>query len=489
MKNLGKIILLFIFCLPLMAEVKVSVDQDQVARGESVSFTLRIIGEGKVELPPIDELCGYEIEGRRQSRREAFSNGQRTVELSLMYAFTPEKSCVIEPIAVNLNGKTQMTKAINITVSKMSITKNDAFVVTLGTDKKSVYVGEPFEMKVSFKERENIDKLAEGISLAESKNIWIKSEHKGRVFLKDGYKAHDNIYALAAQQNGNLTLGPLRWDVQVRSHTKDYWGTWMASAKTRAVFSNELKIDVKPLPEGVSLVGDLQIEAKVDKNEINAGEAVNVTIKVKGHANIEDIEAFDVHVSGAQAFKEEPVIKHFLEAGRYIGSFEQKLALVAQRDFMIPSFELRYMDVETDTIITVQSEPIKIKVLNAEPKVDKELKISRPEEVKTEINSADNGYLTLAQGVFLLLTGLLLGTVASKIPWGRFLRQKKLKPAVSAKETKEVLQLLMGNMKDDSEVEELVQKLCENLYEGKSHEINKKRLKEILKRLQAQDHR
>jgi transcriptional regulator NrdR family protein len=72
----------------------------------------------------------------------------------------------------------------------------------------------------------------------------------------------------------------------------------------------------------------------------------------------------------------------------------------------------------------------------------------------------------------------------SMIPWKRVFVKDKRKHTVSAKESKEVLQLLMGHMHTDPEIEELVKKLSENLYEGQSHEIDKKRLGEIVKKLQ-----
>ena len=478
-------ILFFLMALPLMAELKVSVDKTQITRGETVRFTLSITGEGKVTVPPFDELCGYTIEGRMQSTKDIFSNGKRSQELSLTYEIMPQRSCVIESFPVSINGETQTTEAINITVSKVSITTNAPFTVELKTEKKSVYVGEPFEMNVALKARQGIDVLAESISLPESKNIWVKSEQKGKSLLQEGYSKRDNTYALAAQQSGTLTLGPLRWDVKVRNQSRDNWGMWLATAKTHSVFSNEIELEVKELPMGVSLVGELEIEASVDKTEVNAGEAVNVDIRVKGPANIEDLSAFEIHVDGAQAFKEEPKKTHYLRDGKYFGDFSQKLALVAERDFTVPSFEIRYMDVSTDTLKTIKTQAIEIKVLNSAPAVKEELKISRPQENPEENTQNTQGSaLNLLQGVFLLLGGIALGLIFSMIPWKRVLVKDRRKYAVSAKESKEVLQLLMGHMHSDPEIENLVQRLSENLYEGKSHQIDKKRLKEIVKKLQ-----
>jgi len=450
-----------------------------------VRFTLSVTGEGKVTIPPFDELCGYTIEGRMQSTKDIFSNGKRSQELSLIYEIMPQKSCVIESFPVSINGKTQTTEAINITVSKVAITKNAPFTVELKTEKRSVYVGQPFEMKVELKARQGIDVLAESISLPESKNIWVKSEQKGKPLLQEGYSKRNNTYALAAQRSGTLALGPLRWDVKVRNQSRDNWGMWLATAKTHSVFSNEIELEVKELPAGVSLVGELEIEVSVDKTEVNAGEAVNVDIRVKGAGNIEDLPAFEIHVDGAQAFKEEPKKTHYLRDGKYFGDFSQKLALVAERDFTVPAFKIRYMDVTTDTLKTITTNAIDIKVLNSAPAVKEELKISRPQEKPEEnVQSTVGSALSLMQGVFLLLGGIVLGLIFSMIPWKRVFIKDKRKHAVSAKESKEVLQLLMGHMHADPEIEELVKKLSENLYEGKSHKIDKKRLREIVKKLQ-----
>ena len=151
MINLGKIILFFIMSVPAFAGLSVSVDKDTITRGERISFTVKITGEGQVRVPPFDQLCGYEIEGRMQERKDVYTNGKRAQELSLIYIFMPERSCVIDSFPVTINDIEVMSKTINISVEKMTIRKNEPFLVELKTDKTSVYVGEPFEMYVNFK--------------------------------------------------------------------------------------------------------------------------------------------------------------------------------------------------------------------------------------------------------------------------------------------------------------------------------------------------
>ena len=482
MKNLGKIIVFLLISLSAFAQLNVSVDKQNITRGERVSFVIKITGQGQVRVPPFDQLCGYDIESKMQERKDVYSNGKRAQELSLIYTFMPERSCVVEAFPVTINDVEVMSEAINITVSKMTISKNEPFMVQLKTDKEFVYVGEPFEMSVAFSQRQNIKTLGEAISLPESKNIWIKKEEQGKIFVKDRFAVRKNVYALSAQQSGKLILGPLRWDVQVRSQSKDYWGSFVARAKTRSVFSNELEIQVKPLPEGINIVGSLDIQAQVDKNEINAGEAVNLSISIQGRANIEDIQSFSVHLKGAQAFNEEPTISHYLQDGKYYGSFIQKSAIVAQEDFVIPAFSISYMDTTTDTVKTISTQEIKIKVHNAEPVIDTPLKVSRAqvEDINTPVEK-----LNYFQGSLLVLAGFLLGVLMALIPWKRLRKSENSRSKLLAKESKEVLQLLMSNMDYDTEIEILVKHLSENLYEGKSHIIDKRRLKEIVQKLQV----
>jgi len=483
MKNLGKLIVCFLLPLSLMAEVKVSVDKSQVTPGEEVTFTLRVQGVGKVSVPPLDSICGVQVEGRAQRNQEVINNGERKQEIALMYTFRPAKSCIVESFAVTVNNEEFMTKPLNVKVSKMSITKNSPFIVTLKANKKSVYVGEPFEMDVAFKQQQGLPTLGDSISLPESKNIWVKSEAKGSGSREGRYDIHNNVYALSAQQSGKLSLGPLRWDIKVRSRTRDYWGTFVARAQVKTVYSNALDIEVKPLPDDITLVGDFHIKAKVDKTEINAGEAVNLSILLEGRANVEDVEAFSIHLSNAQAFMEDPKVSHYLQNGKYFGTFEQKAALVAQRDFEIPSFSITYMDVESNTVKTISTEPIQVKVLNGAPIVKEELKISRPTMDVKEEPSPETSGISMLEGALLLLGGIVLGFVLSILPWKKLRSEKGAKKAVSAKVSKEVLQVLMSNMNGDKEVEEMVRKISENLYEGKENIIDKKELKEMLKKL------
>ena len=98
------------------------------------------------------------------------------------------------------------------------------------------------------------------------------------------------------------------------------------------------------------------------------------------------------------------------------------------------------------TVKTIKTEEIKIKVLSSVPIEKEELKISRPDEEVKDINIKGSA-LNYLQGSLLLLAGFVLGLIAAMIPWNRLLKRENTKHTVLAKESKEVLQLLMSHMK------------------------------------------
>lgn len=67
--------------------------------------------------------------------------------------------------------------------------------------------------------------------------------------------------------------------------------------QNRKVFSNALKINVKPLPsEGkpagyANAVGNFTFSAELDRNEVKANDAINLRIKISGTGNLDVIEA------------------------------------------------------------------------------------------------------------------------------------------------------------------------------------------------------
>lgn len=485
MINLGKILVLCVLATSLLhAKLQLAVDADHVTIGEQVR--LSITAEGNNVVPPtIEQLCGEDIVSRSTSTSVQGINGVFTKKQIFEYRFVPTKSCTIEPIEVIVDGKKEMTTPLGITVSPMKITKDSQFILRLETDKKRVYVGEPFTLTILFKQKHGANAVDSKFTLPPMKNFWVKEESDGRKFEEDGYTVQRLNYVLAAQKSGYHTIKPARIEIAARTQRQDTWGQWFATLKWRTYFSNELELEVLPLPKDISIVGTFQIDAEVDKTEVNASEAVNMTISIKGSGNFEDIQGFKPKIPGVGIFDEEPSTEAYMEQGVYKGVWRQKIAFVPTRDFTIEPFTLHYFDLESNSTKSIQTRPIAIHVTHtASVSTSEPLKIKRSKEATPVVTKQQEGDTTsaLGGGSFLwgLGIGLVFGVLLGLLPWSTWLHRKSRQP-VRFKDERDALSVLLNHL-DDADAADMATKLEAKLYEGKAVTIDTKKLKALYKK-------
>ena len=483
MINLGKIILTCLLMTHVLhAKLNIYVDADKVTIGEQVR--LSIVAEGNEVIPPkVTALCGEEIVSTSTSTSVQGINGVFTKKQIFEYTFVPTKSCTVEPISVTVDGQQEMTKPLEITVSPVKVTKNSRFILQLQTDKHRVYVGEPFTLSVIFKQKHGANAVDSKFTLPSMKNFWVKEESEGRKFEEDGYTVQHLSYILAAQKSGYHTIKPARIEIAARTQRQDTWGQWFATLKWRTYFSNELEMEVLPLPDNLSVVGTFQIDAEVDRSEVNASEPVNVTVSIKGSGNFEDIKGFKPKISGVGVFAEEPSTKAAIEQGKYRGVWRQKIAFVPTHDITIPPFTLHYFDLESNRSKTIQTRPISIHVKNAASVTEtKPLQIQRP--AVTETAATHNETPSNCSGGSFgwgLGMGLVLGVLLGLLPWRTWQRRYRAQESVRFNDERDVLKVLLNHL-DDADAADMAAQLEAKFYEGKAVSIDSKRLKALYKK-------
>ncbi|MEA3227951.1 MAG: BatD family protein [Campylobacterota bacterium] len=473
MKNLGsKLLFLFLIGTDILyASVVARVDSKTVVKGDTVTLNLTLTGED-ITRPDLYYICGKsEIISTSSQTSIRMINGEYRKNYVLSYQFVPQKSCTIEPIGVEIDGKLDASNPIEITVNAYKKSANDDFELTFTSSAKDVYVGEPFYLNLLFKQKNGAEAVDSKFIQPDFKGFWMKGESKPQQSKKDGFTYTKISYLIAPQREGTLTINPAQMKIATRVKGRNSWGSWVLDVKWKSYFSNKLDIDVKALPQGVSLVGDFKIESIVDKVNIEQNEAVNVTIKVVGKGNIEDIESFKPIISGVSAFDEKIEIKGT--------TLTQKIAFVADKDFIIPSFSLRYFDLKTKEVKTIFTEEVGVKVnaLKRESLTIKrdELK-SDEKEVVTVVENKTETFVLFIIFVFGLVIGVVLGILQ---PWKLLKREKQL----SLKDPKVLLIKLMP-YKNDKKVSDLIEQLEKNIYSGADIEIDKKLVKELIKEYQ-----
>ena len=473
MKNLGKMLLLSIL-IPnaIYAGVVASVDYNSVSAGETVTYSLQVTGSD-FQRPMLDTICDSNIISSASQTNIEMINGKYNKTKILSYKFMPRKSCEIKPLDVIVDGKRETTNAVKVEVKPASQDVNADFVIELKTDKKEVFVGQPFTMTMLIKQKHTAQALDSKFIAPNMKGFWKSGEPKQEKYDDGAFTITKLTYKLSAQREGKLKIAPAQLAVASRKHTRDMWGSFMQDVKWKSYFSNELNIDAKPIPEGAKFIGDFSINASIDKREINPNEAVNVTIEVKGEGNLEDITKFKPYIKGVSVFDEKPVV---------LGNkFQEKLALVGDNDFVVPAFSLTFYNPKTKKKETISTQEIAIKVNGAKPQ--EALKIKRDKTAESVVKETQPVKVVTAkalstmQVVVIFIIGLVVGIIImlSK-PWSAFKREKSL----NIKDEKKLLIKLMP-YSEDKEVQQIIDILEHNIYAKDKKIVDKKLLKEVLK--------
>ena len=469
MKNLGKIFFI-IFLIPyvLYAGVTASVDSKKVSLGDMVTYSLNLSGE-EITRPKIYNICESDVISTGSSTNIQYVNGSYKKSYVLTYKFMPKKSCKIESIDVEIDDKTEKTKEIEIEVSKEVSSKDADFSLKLSTSKKEVFVGEPFELTLTVRQKNSAEAVDNKFMPPTLKGFWVKGESKPVRIQEDDSTVTKIVYTMAPQRKGELGIGSAQMRIASRTHKRDSWGGFIPNIKWKTYFSNDLNITAKPLPQGVGLVGDFSIELDIQNTDVNANEPLNITIKVKGKGNLEDIKTFKPYIDGVSIFDEKIAIQNEI--------LTQKIAFVGDSDFTVPAFELKFFNPKTQEIKTISTKAIDIKVKNAKPK--KELNIKREEQNKTvevkEVVKKEIDYLWISLAFVL---GTVIGIVLMLLKPSEWF---KIEKKINIKDEKALLIKLLP-YKDDKEVQEIVDTIENNIYSENKKELNKKKVKELIKK-------
>ena len=479
MQNLGSVLFVVVLLsTALFGGVKAKLSPSVAYKGDVVTYSIAISGSD-IEKPQVYQVCGENIiaSGSNTSLEMIGTSYKKTYTLT--YQFIAQKSCTVDPIGVEIDGKTEYTKPLKLTVKKLSAQSGQDFLLEYNASKTELYVGESVDVVLTLKQKHSASVVDSRFVPSTFQGFWKKAESKPKRYDDGEYLVTQVHYTLAPQREGNLTITPAQLQIASRVPSRSYAPSFMPQVQWRSYFSNELHLYAKPLPNGVKYIGDFTIAATTDKRTIHKGEALNVVVRVQGDGNLEDIESFKPYIDGVNVFDEKIQIQG--------NTLTQKLTFVAEHDFSVPSFELRYFDVKSQQIKTIQTDPITVKVLGGAAVTQKPLEIKKSEssggeeEVQqTKSTNKKGDSIDLLMGFFLFIAGIIVGVGIMVLK--SMIELKPNKKTTMPKDHKQLLVKLLQYKEEDEEVRSIVEKLEKNLYEGANETIDKKKLKEILKR-------
>jgi len=408
------LIILVIFSFGVKAQ-KISFTQSApgaVELGESFNVVYKLNRNGSSFKGPTFKDFDYQG-GPYTSSSSSYQmiNGSTTQSVSLSYTYQLRASKVgkftLPAATIKVNGKTYKSNSNVIEVVKgnnpasssssntSTNTDNSTKAIPEGlifgrtlVDKKNVYIGEPIlvtQKIYSKKQIANVTDLKEpsydgfwkeNIDIGQLKLT--KENYGGQVY----YTVTLQKMILFPQKVGKLNLGSfdLNAVISIRKTRKarnqwEYWqyGNKVVTAENTNVNINSPKvfINVKPVPEAgkpkdyTGVVGKFTFSANLDKSNVEANDAINLKIVVKGNGNIDLLDIpkpsfpsdFEVYDPKIKTNSDNSV------AG-VSGSKSYEYLIIPRNEglYKIPPISFSYFDVSKGKFITLKSDTFRIKV-------------------------------------------------------------------------------------------------------------------------------
>jgi oxygen tolerance protein BatD len=170
--------------------------------------------------------------------------------------------------------------------------------------------------------------------------------------------------ALFPLQPGKLTISPMESEIaQV-----DFFGS---KVRRQRLKTEPVEIEALPLPKAgqpdgfeSSNVGKFTVQARADRGTIAVGEALTLTLEIRGQGNVRNVRAPALpRLDGWKSY--EPKVTVNLDPGEIVaGTKTVEYLLLPERPgtTMIPSFELAYFDPAAKTYEATKSDPIRVEV-------------------------------------------------------------------------------------------------------------------------------
>lgn len=185
-------------------------------------------------------------------------------------------------------------------------------------------------------------------------------------------------YMIIPQQTGTISIDPSEMICQVQvqsaksSAPRSVFDDFFSETKTvkKRISAPGIKIVVDPLPSGAPAsfaggVGEFSMNAKFNKDSLNANEAVSLIITITGAGNINLIESPKVEFPVDFEKYDVKISDNSNKSGRGASGskvFEYPLIPRGAGEFTIPNVEFSYYDIQKKKYVTLSSGQLKLKV-------------------------------------------------------------------------------------------------------------------------------
>lgn len=381
--------------------LEASVSKTQATVGEVIQLEFSFNAKGGDFNAP--KFSNVNLNGPFVSTSVQIVNGDYSANESYGYMIQPTKAgkIIIPSATLVYKGKTYVSKPIVLLVegksnnansskptptpsptpSKTRNSKSKGIFIEAIPSKNSIFINEPFYItyKIYVNGQFRIQK-ENNIIFPKYNNFWSQTQDfddepwqqeiiNGQVYLTKLFRKT----ILFPQKTGKLSISPLTLDLNIAypSGEFDFFGDPEYEVARRQITSNDVNVQVSPLPEKgkpedfTGAVGNFKFEVIIDENEIIAGDSFQMDFVITGEGNL---KLFEIPKPNLPSTFEvyEPKHQEYINEGMngMSGKIVDSYTIVPDKkgDFNLAQQKFTYFDVKTRTYKTITSQPITLEI-------------------------------------------------------------------------------------------------------------------------------
>jgi hypothetical protein len=369
------------------AAVRASVDNTQVAPGDTVELTLSHDGQtgSEPDLSPLKQ--DFDIVGRSSTRRAQIDNGKisSTTELQLSLAPKHAGRLTIPSITWDSDRSAPLTLVVSAAGANGAAGTNgtargaadNGILLETEVDPKSPYLQGAVHVTVHIYAAVPLSRANLEFPTTDAALVRQVGADENGASEKNGqpYQVVTRHYSVFPQHSGHLSIpGPvLTGTVPVRMRRPDPndpfsgffsgspFGGMLGGSKPVHLNGEPIVLDVLPRPTGAGTnywlpAQNVTLSARWRPTDLQAhvGDPVTVNLQLQAEdltaAQLPDLSALLTLPPGIKAYPDEPKLTDGAKGAAILGVREQNIALIADQpgQFMIPELRLTWWDVRSN---------------------------------------------------------------------------------------------------------------------------------------------
>ncbi|PKA83044.1 oxygen tolerance protein BatD [Ulvibacter sp. MAR_2010_11] len=337
------------------------------------------------------------VGGPNQAISNSYINGRRSYSKTYSYFLSPQSrgKFTIGQATIEIEGQTYKTNPIEVEITaavEQPKDENNAEYVAsenvhlvAEVSNSNPYLNEAITVvyKMYVSHDVSITSSWREIDTPKYADFWSQNiDNQGNFKIYEGeFKGENYRYVilrttvLYPQKTGELNIEPLTLDVpiDVQGNKRDIFGRRLMTRVNKTISAGNRTITVKPLPtEGRpdnfnGAVGSFQFNVTTNKTTLDAGEALEMAIKVSGEGNIKLFDLPTVKLPSSLEMYE-PERSENVRTNRtgMAGDITEKYTIVPQfkGNYPIRPIPFSYFDPKTEKYNTISSNEIILNVVN-----------------------------------------------------------------------------------------------------------------------------